>query len=469
MLPSSRADYTTGKINSQRDLEDFARLWICGMPALTNAGYQVTLSWGTVSSGNPVIKLFQSVETNGGTLYLTDTNVAAAQTVLETYVPYYVPGPGLSIGTVTNGTTFTFPASYFTNSGNKYLLFEGAGIGAGQLTLTISQNSNTIAQTGVWLDLHDVKDFYERAVITNTVGGAISNMTSGVQTVQYATESALGDGQDIIVYVHGASNKPGSWLVRSDTIAKRLYWTGFHGKFASVHWPSEPDYSLDFFNIGEVRAYKAASAFKDYLAQLRTRFPGCRLHILAHSHGGAMTSEAFSEGASFDTLILSQVAMSASCYDVAAPTDASLVAKETGSNITPDWQPMGYHGAHTNITGRIVNYFNVDDGLLKLWVTDQKDFKPSPNYSYNGTNCWYLDPPRLVLDPQESRGHIARSRTLAVGAEGTTAGVVQSAINLKTQFGIGTSTDEHSAFFMRPIQSIWPYYKQILVNIQPTP
>jgi len=69
--------YGNGKtcIHSKRDLEDYARLWICGMPALTNAGYQVSMSWGSISSGNPVIKLFQSVETNGGTLYLTNTKL----------------------------------------------------------------------------------------------------------------------------------------------------------------------------------------------------------------------------------------------------------------------------------------------------------------------------------------------------------------------------------------------------------
>ncbi len=196
--------YGNGKtcVHSQRDLEDYTRLWICGVPALTNGGYQVTMSWANVSSGNPVVKLFQSVETNGGTLYLTDTNVAATQAAVQTYVlntnmAYYIPGPGVSIGTVSNGATFTFPASYFTNSGNKYLLFEGAGIGAGELVMTISQNGNAIAQTGVWLDLHDVRDFYERAVITNNMSGALSNWTSGIEMVQPATASALGDDQDL--------------------------------------------------------------------------------------------------------------------------------------------------------------------------------------------------------------------------------------------------------------------------------
>ena len=40
---------------------------MCGVPALTNGGYQVTLSWTNIVSGTPIIKLFKSVETNGGT------------------------------------------------------------------------------------------------------------------------------------------------------------------------------------------------------------------------------------------------------------------------------------------------------------------------------------------------------------------------------------------------------------------
>ena len=74
-FPYPQYDYSNWQPTSIRDLEDYARLWICGVPALTNAGYQVTLSWANVSSGNPAINLLRAVETNGGTLYLTDTNI----------------------------------------------------------------------------------------------------------------------------------------------------------------------------------------------------------------------------------------------------------------------------------------------------------------------------------------------------------------------------------------------------------
>jgi hypothetical protein len=62
---------------------------------------------------------------------------------------------------------------------------------------------------------------------------------------------------------------------------------------------------------------------------------------------------------------------------------------------------------------------------------------------------------------------ISRSRALPIGAQGlppgsTNLGVIEITLDLQAQFGIGDSTAEHSAFFSRPIQTIWLYYDQVL-------
>jgi hypothetical protein len=131
------------------------------MPVFTaNGGYQVTLSWTDASTNTVAINLVHTIETNGEMGYLTDTNVAKAQVN-----PIAYSYPSYKFAHVSPSQPYTFPASYFTNAGNKYFLFEGAGTGSGQLVLTISQatalGTNVIAQAGAWLDLHDIKDFYE--------------------------------------------------------------------------------------------------------------------------------------------------------------------------------------------------------------------------------------------------------------------------------------------------------------------
>lgn len=184
-----------------------------------------------------------------------------------------------------------------------------------------------------------------------------------------------------------------------------------------------------------------------------------------------MVSEAAKGGAPFDTLILCQTSLAASCYDVGAPTNADLLACEVGESITPDWQPNGYHGVYTNIsTGRIVSYYNTNDDFLNLWTFNQKISKTGFGYSYDGTNCWHSDvfgPTLLVTDSQEARAMLARSRTLAIGEQGplgsqAAQGVIGTSVDLRTQFSFGNSADEHSAFFTRPIQTIWPFYDRIL-------
>jgi len=426
------------------------------------------------------VNLFNAVETNGGIGYLTNLTTADAQLSGNSVFQ----SPGSEIGRISSSQSFTFPSTFFTNSGNKYFLIEGAGFGSGELVLTVVQNgTNVLAQTSTWLDLHDVKDFYERAVITNTVGGAISNMTSGVQTVEYASASALGDDKELIVLVHGINVSYPDWLIESDTVFKRLYWSGYHGKFATVKWqcnyltPPKP-VTFDVFNLSEAKAYKDSTALTTYLTQLHARFPDHRLHLFVHSQGNAVVSEAIARsGVPFDTYILTQGAIAANAYDVNAPTYQPFLDKEVGLGITPEWQPWGYRGIYTNLTGRIVNFYNPRDLVLNIWKEDQTDAKPPQSwYSYDGTNCWYTDfffIKHLVTDQQEARAMVARARTIAIGQSGPASGhgVIQSALDLEAQFGFFNTIDEHSGQWTRPIQTSRDYFRQVLTScqIQPAP
>jgi hypothetical protein len=470
------ANYKDPAITCPRDLEDYFRLWIYGMPPLpAGQGYSVTMSMSAIS-GNPAINLVNAVETNGGTLYLTDTNTAFAQ-VADSMGSGY----GQKYQTISSANSVTLPANMFTNSGNKYFLFEGAGIGEGQLTMTISQNGNTIAQTSAYLDIHDIEDFYERAVITNNISSSsISNWTSGVEVVQQATASALGDDTNLIVMVHGINVGNWDWLNDSETVFKRLYWSGFDGHFCTVKWPCNyltppSPLTLDVFNLSEAKAYKSSTALTTYLEQLRSRFSGYRLNLYVHSQGNAVVSEAIKNGAPVDNYLLTQGAISDGAYDVGAATYAPFLAQETGTKITPQWQPMGYQGVYTNLTGRIINFYNPNDPVLAVWNEDQIDDKPSGYYSYDGTNCWYTDfffISHLVTDFQETRAMVSRSRSLSVGQSGpdTAHGVILSGVNLNTQYNFNDAFPaDHSAQWTWPIQTTRPYFQQVLTSYQIEP
>jgi hypothetical protein len=461
-------NYHAGKITCPRDLENFFRLWVCGVPSLpASQGYSVTLTCNEIS-GSPAINLYTD-EGDGGISYLTNSTVAESlvnQQELGIVSPYY---------------TYNFPPDFFDGS-NKYFMFEGAGIGEGQFTLTISQNGNVVAQTSAYIDLHDIKDYFEQDVIQDSMSGAKSNWMSYVEMVQPATASILGGDSNLIVLVHGINVQPWDCVDDAGTVCKRLYWAGFQGKFAEVEWPCNlltpfpSPFSPAVFNDSELQGYKASTALTTCLNGLKTRFPNYRLNILAHSQGNAVVSEAIKNGAPFDTYILTQGAMPDSAYDVNAATDSNLL----GLSPSPEWQPMGYRGIYTNLTGRIVNFFNPNDPVLDWWVTDQIDFKPSvyfsgSSYYYDGTNSYYdpiIGSTYLVTDPEESRAEVSRSRTLPIGQSGPASahGVMQSAIDLHANFGFYNAFPaDHSAQWTWPIQTTRSYFQQVLRSCQIIP
>jgi hypothetical protein len=469
-------------ISSMRDLEDYARMWICGVPTLPAAqGYSATLSWNAIS-GNPSIKIFNATDADGGTNYLTNTNSALAQIVMSDGSPSGVNGPAFSIGAVSTNIGYSFPQNFFDGK-QKHLLFEGVGTGKGELVFTIYQGTNIIAQTGQWIELHDIKDFYEQVVLTNNQTGAISNWTSSIQAVR-PSELSLGNDTNLIVFVHGINVRPWDSLVDAETVLKRLYWAGYQGSFAEVKWPCNlltpipRPLTPTVFNASELQGYKAATAFATYLNTLHSRFSGFRLHLLVHSQGNAIASEALAQSnVSVDTYILTQAAIPDSCYDVNATDDVDLLAEEHPGNFTPDWQPWGYRGAYTNLTVRMANFHNPQDGVVQIWVSDQLYLKPSvffdtSGYYYDGTNSHYapfVGSGYVVTDPEESRSMVARSRSLALGLSGpeSPSGVIQLAVDLHAEFNFSTAISEHSAQWTRPIQTSLPYYVQVLKSISP--
>jgi hypothetical protein len=488
-------------IHSQRDLEDYARLWICGMPILTNAGYQVTLSWQNVSN-NPVINLFQAVETNGGVGYLTNASVAALQTPAAIYIGsangsggYSVTGPGLSIGTVSLQTAFTFPAGYFSDGTTKFLLFEGAGIGSGQLTLTVSFGSNVLAQTSQWIDLHDVKDFFEQAYATNvTSGKPPSGLVSDFRILHKGNLPAQDEAKQIVVFIHGINNTEEDYETTSRTIFKRLYWANYHGRFSSFRWPCAylpPTTANPFeYNLGEFYAFKSATALKNYLNNLknyRADLSGYAIDLYAHSQGNVVTSEAILQGAPFDNYILTQGAFPAHCYDTNAPFLQKLLDAETNDLPTPFHSADGgYHGYCLPIEGNLINFYNTNDfalatgvtlGLPTNWEEDQRTQKPEafiggPSYLFDPitlitTGYYTFGSSYIVTDLQETKALVARSRSKAVGAQGGLHGSIVGEVDLATKFGFGNVRSEHSAQFSRPIQTVEPYWHEVVRVINP--
>ena len=495
------ANYVGGKVTCQRDLENLFRLWIRGVPQLPSSqGYAVTFSM-TAVNGNPAINLYSSGDSAGGTGYLSDTNVAAEQART-----YQSPNPafGVALATVNSQQSYTLPSNFFDYNYPYYsrFLFEGAGIGLGQLTMTISRNGNTLCQSSVWLDLHDVKDLYEQARIANvaTAYPAMVNSTNtSVFVVDHPSPMNSAGTNQMIVFVHGWRMTQFDYYSFSESMFKRLYWAGYQGRFAALKWPTlSADTSGDIsqyftYNRSEHIAFDSGVGASAYFDSLKARFPDYSINVAAHSMGNIVMMETLKNQlaaghTAIDNYVLMQAAAPAHCYDTGLANYSVFTTRET-THPTPDTY-RGYPGAIANaLNGKMVNFFNANDyalatgtyaGLQVNWEKNQVDNKPDTYWSYyfDGTNatCLYGNY-RVVTNPHELMPFVSRPRSKAVGAlEGVNGMIGGGELDLKANFGFDTDSQDHSAQFNWSIQQLGGlngFYRQLGISLKvlqpPTP
>ncbi len=471
-------DYLDGKITSERDLEDFARLWISGVPSLPAAeGYSVSLGWSDYSD-NVKIKIYPATESDGGIGYLTNSTIAAQQMILLNGQI----SPGQSMGEVSLGSPLTFPASYF-NGTRKHFLFEGSAPGKGDLVLTIYKNGEVIAGTLISIQIKDIKEIYEQAHVEN-----VYDTTPSTATATFKSDRILGNDsaeeKQLIVFVHGW--RMGQWDYESfsQTMFKRLYWQGYQGRFAAVRWPalSQGDFkffsdtqSLFTYNQSEFRAFQSGTAMASYLNWQHERLPDYSINVAAHSMGNIVMMEALKQHAAsnvmaIDNYVLMQAAVPAHCYDTSFASFNVFTTKEVTSP-TPDT----YRGYSTNIAAAvnnsIVNFFNTNDyalatatfaGVNVSWQGNETIYKPDTRgyYSFDGTNVMQFS--LVITDSREKMAFAARPRSKAAGASSGVTGVIQSGgIDLTAAFNFRGNQDEHSAQFNWNIQRVGSFYKTL--------
>jgi len=464
-------DCGTNVIQSQRDLEDYARLWIVGVPAPPpgdSTPYSAALHW-KVKSGHPSIKLFSSVEVDGGVRYLTETNTAEIQS-RHNYYTNTLPYPYVSIGTIDGTNEFTqsfyLPASFFTNAGTKYLLFEAADVGEGELVLTIRRDYGVVATTSAWLDLRNVKDLFEHAHIENVITTFPSMRSNSTSTSTFKIDSiasATADNdKEFMVLVHGWNNNPWQSESYAETMFKRLYWQGYQGGFAALRWPTLT--GVLTYNGSEYIAFRSAAGTSSYLNSLRSRFPDYSINAAAHSMGNIVMMEALklqaaSGSNALNNYVLMEAAVPAHCYDTNAPLCLGLVTEEF-EHPTPNTY-LGYPGALTNaLRGNIFNFFSTNDFALAAWVGNQLLQKPESDLGYQiipPLQPYWVNTP--ITDPREIMAFCARPRSYAIGAQPGVHGMISGAeVDLHVQFGFGADVSDHSGQYNRNIQQLGGFY-----------
>jgi len=404
------------EIPTTRDLEDFSRLWVCGVTsnllAALPTNSTVTLSWGDVGNpnpNNPTIDLFEAADPDGGIGYLTNETIAADQIdpLQSSYVGRLGPGQSIQI----NASTFA------NNWAGNYFIWCGVSNGTGGLTLTIADgNGNILAQNTAYIQIEDIKNMYERWTVgdapnsppSDEVTNAADNLPGPVyQPFQYPLPQTT--NTPYILFVHGWNVAPWEKDRFAESAFKRLYWQGYQGRFGEFRWPTtylnstgnsiaDDAILASIYDPGEYNAWNSSDGLLNLLETLHTTY-GNNVYMLAHSMGNIVAGEALRKAAQqglgqlVNTYVASQGAVPGHCYD-STLSDADLL----------DFGPAGFYGPTTaNIyndwlatnsaaVGTRINFYNTNDYALNSshWQLDEK-VKPdsvigiAPPYGYNGS------------------------------------------------------------------------------------
>ena len=638
-VPPQTPDSQSSQIVSMRDLEDWTRLWIkiSGMSSDIKAGkILVGLKWKTVVSETPSIKIVQATDSDGGLGYIKDSTKAQTQigsAILRNADPSLPNRGGYSdsqlqlITPSTQTADFIFPTSVWSNlsnSNSSFFLFEGITEGKGELEIVFLQSDGkTLMCPGgsVWLDLLQIKKMYDRghSEPTNDNFGYPYNTPYNAPSVVYKPGDTSEGGtpppidvsddeaDELIVFVHGICITLDPFTSYSATMYKRLWWSGYKGRFAAFQWStpgfptatsiaSDPLATPAVFNNGEFHAWNCGPALAAFVNAERALVKAHSqsganpiVGMAAHSLGNVVANSAYKAGLTTDYYCPMEAAISLSCFypNLNTTTDPTFIdpndplssaffpdllnAESPGTPLPLDignGVSTTYYGSHTpdvyrgvceatlqNVTTKITNYHNAGDFWLKTgtiqqygftipvnWLRDQYYMKPlvfiygidpvtgqlppstspieSKLYGWNLTEspnaCSYRDDvysPTIAIDPStglqipitsslvsslhrpvtdslEQMSFIARSRTLALGAQSDAGWAsLQNAqeagypvtighVDMSTSYRFNSDQRDHSGQFNRSIQELSdpaiavsgiPFYDQLREDLTGTP
>jgi hypothetical protein len=480
-----------------RDLEDFARLRICGFSdaLITNLPYgsTITLSWGDVGNpnpNNPTIDIFSLADPDGGTGYLTNETTAAGEVENSSslYVGRIAPGQGMQL------QPYMFDSQH--PYANHNFIWCGVTNGTGALTMTIADaSSNVLAQSTVYIQINDIKQMYERWTVgENPAKPPLSTpepasddgYPAGLPAFQYAAPQS--SNTTYILHVHGFNMPTWTKDRYAETEFKRLYWQGYQGRFGEFRWPTTQQgifNATSAFDDSENQAWSSAPGLLNLLTNLNAEYPG-NVYLTAHSHGNVVAGEALrlatqqGLGQLVNTYVAMQGAVDSHAYDPTTPTRPVSFA-------TPDRYGQYYtNGAASYFSGSAsagtyVNFFNTNDyALTILWQPDQ-NLKPDAGYGYSSTDdTWWQQGAFTNIQmvfPQDAYtifSYCDQAHGYALGAQLNVSGVfsTNNQVNLPNVWPPDPLNNDyrahiwHSAEFRSDYAQRWQFWNQVLTKMK---
>lgn len=512
-------DGDDNQIKCARDLEDFSRLHMdvsSFIQQLKSGEISAGLSFTEVT-GAPAIKVFLAQESDGGMRFLLKHTISEAQIAETKY--------NTSLGTVTESNRFRIPQDFWSDgTGKAHFIFEAVGEGKGNLQIALYKNSQSMGSaTSVWMDLVPIKKMYQRWNAGEVTASGVHSDVWPKRTADLDSDSSEPSGnptadaeKDFILFVHGWNMTQQEKRSFAETAYKRLWQIGYKGRFGSFFWPTF--YATTIFEKidprnfdgSEHRAWESSDALLGLMTKLNQKYPG-RLHVIAHSMGNVVTSEALhkASGIVAKNYISSQAALAADVFklnpDVTSQWATVLAHTFTGYGIavpgaravsTPNVYAYYYTNGRDDDYRRQQypemgepfmqgvggaekwhNFLNPYDWALGAWIYNQSQ-KPNGNGMLPGNDYEYapvfggtwgfkksnfgINNDRYLYtseDTYEIFCYCAQARSNATGRQSGVGGPFTAQVNFAA---FDDKHPGHSAQFLYSIARRWDYWDEVL-------
>ena len=372
-IPSSE-DKHIEVIDNYRDLEDFFPLKI----TISNHGqftdeYRLEIKAHGISV-NIFKGFWREDEDYVAHAYILDSAFTREQVIegnrSDSYVGYFGKGDE---PTVFNRDDIT---NFFGANGRGKFIMEGVEVSDSNcvaavencyLSFKVMRDDEFITERRIYMDLRNVRDFYQEV----TAGSVIDNSpdSDAVIDAVYRNTGINETNQKVIdifdkvfvnedkkhfaLFVHGWRMRETEKENFSDTVFKRLYWSGYRGTLATLKWPTgwfdKPAHLYDIFQVPSVlqdlQNYNNSEPVARLVGvDLTSWIAGVqgfeKKHVFAHSMGNVVVSEALRNYVGSGLLVESYSAMEAA--EVAGSYNQAQ--GEYLHSLTPLRQPDCYFG-----------------------------------------------------------------------------------------------------------------------------
>jgi hypothetical protein len=491
-------DSGDSSIHNLRDLEDFTRLHI-DLSSFKSEIANGEMEIGLKMSGSGSIGVHYASDKDAGSeQYLFDKSEAEKQNSHNYHRYRTMEVNGQESWFKSTGSDGL--SGQMNSDGHLHLIFEGITEGEGDIVLIFRpKDAPVIEGPRVPIKLLPVAKMFEHWTAGRNGKPSVSAvgdrqaMQAAIDAIPAYPSKTLDSGvfdpngpeeDDVIVFVHGWRMEPWDQISFGETSFKRLWQTGFKGKFFNFSWPTgytdradlpgdELDFPYDFDNYAdseEIAYHVGAGPLKAFLDHLNSQYPG-KVRLMAHSMGGIVSSEALRAGAQVHTYAACQTAMVGHAYNenLNPRPGNTWETPERYADFPPQNGPI-----YAGLNGKIFNFHNENDIALRKWRTGQ-NWKPNESEGYschafdaatNDGNFLYggdYPPLQFPWDTYEIFAHAAEGRSFALGAEGN--GVMKGEFDLANGFtGESKFADDpadHSGQFRGTLMIRWEFWRML--------